>query len=341
MQKFRPSWFGNGSGTDSVLIFRVWFNYFLTHPLSFILTRRVLAMIQKALISLLFCLLILASGCTAVEKLPALSSMESGPDSDAYHALAPAPVYTASMSEKALPAGGYSEASDSEISGSDVSNPSEQKIIKTGDLSLQVQDVRKTADSIGEIARAAGGVVQSSSVTAGSEDQYRGTVTIRVPSVRFEVALQSIQDLGKVTSSSISSQDVTEEYVDLDAQKTALEAQLIQYNRILAQAVNVSEILVVQREIERIQVELDRKTGKLKYYDNRISMSTITTRLTEPPQVVTATGYSIASVISEGIAGFSATVVWLVILIMTLLPLIILGAGAYLIYRRWKISRTE
>ncbi|MDD1729468.1 MAG: DUF4349 domain-containing protein [Methanospirillum sp.] len=298
-------------------------------------------MILKALISLLFCLLILASGCTAVQKFPDLSSVENGQGSDAYHAPAPAPVYPRSMSEKSSVAGEVTEASDSDVTDSDVPNPSEPKIIKTGDLSLQVQDVRKTADSIGEIARAGGGVVQSSSVTVGSDDQYRGTITIRVPSVQFEGALKSIQDLGKVTSSSISSQDVTEEYVDLDAQKTALEAQLIQYNRILGQAVNVSEILVVQREIERIQVELDRKIGKLKYYDNRISMSTITTRLTEPPQVVTATGYSIASVISEGIAGFSGTVVWLVILIMTLLPLIILGATACLIYRRWKVSRTE
>ena len=58
--------------------------------------------------------------------------------------------------------------------------------------------------------------------------------------------------------------------------------QLEQYNRILTQAVNVSEILEVQREIERIQVELDRITGKMKYLDTRIAFSVITIRLSEP-----------------------------------------------------------
>ncbi|PKL59126.1 MAG: hypothetical protein CVV33_09435, partial [Methanomicrobiales archaeon HGW-Methanomicrobiales-4] len=215
----------------------------------------------------------------------------------------------------------------------------DQKIIKKGNLQLEVSDVQKSADDIARITESASGVVQSSSVNAGQNDQYSGTVTIRIPSAQFDSALVQVKKLGKIISTSISAEDVTEEYVDLTAQKTALTNQLDQYNHILTQAVNVSEILEVQKEVERVQIELDRITGRMKYMDSRISFSTITIRLSEPAQVVTASSYSFASVISEGISGFTATLVWLVVVVMTLLPVFIIGGILYLIYRRIKLQK--
>ncbi len=234
-------------------------------------------MLPQTLLSLLLCLLILVSGCTALEK--SSDSVFSGSNTmdtygSAQEAAAPAP---APMAEKRMAGGTNPVATPS---GS--LSPSEQKIINTADLSLQVPDVRKAAESVREIASSFDGAIQSSSVSAGREDRYSGVVTVRVPSAKFEETLKAIQSLGKVITSSVTAQDVTEEYVDLDAQKTALTNQLAQYNRILGQAVNVSEILEVQREIERIQVELDRITGKMKYLDNRVAFSTLTIHLSEP-----------------------------------------------------------
>ncbi len=290
-------------------------------------------MLPQTLLSMLLCVLILVSGCTALEKssdsvFPSNTMDEYG---SAQEAAAPAPA----MAEKRMAGGASAAASPSESLSS-----SEQKIINTADLSLQVPDVRKTAESVREIAASVDGTIQSSSVSAGREDRYTGLITIRVPSAKFDEALKSLQTLGKVLTSSVSAQDVTEEYVDLEAQKIALTNQLAQYNRILGQAVNVSEILQVQREIERVQVELDRITGKMKYMDNRVAFSTLTIRLSEPESAVPTTGYSLSSVISEAISGFTDTVVWLVILVMTLLPVIILAAAGYFIYTRWKIRRS-
>ncbi|HWQ64993.1 MAG TPA: DUF4349 domain-containing protein [Methanospirillum sp.] len=290
-------------------------------------------MLPQTLLSLLLCLIILVSGCTALDK-PVDSITPAAHVSDAYGSAeraAPAPL----AEKKAT--GGTNLA----VQSSETLTQSDQKIINTADISLQVSDVRKIADSIKEIVTTSEGVIQSSSVSAGREDKYTGVVTVRVPSSKFDETLKEIQNLGKVTTSSVSAQDVTEEYVDLDAQKNALTNQLTQYNRILGQAVNVSEILEVQREIERIQVELDRITGKMKYLDNRVAFSTITVRLSEPASVVPSPGYSITSVISQAIGGFADTVVWLVIMIMTLLPIIILGAVGVIIYSRWKVRRSD
>ncbi|HIH27251.1 MAG TPA: DUF4349 domain-containing protein, partial [Methanoregulaceae archaeon] len=136
-------------------------------------------------------------------------------------------------------------------------------------------------------------------------------------------------------SESLSADDVTEEYVDLQARRTALASQLVQYNRIMERAENVSEILEVQVQIERVQVELDRIDGRLKYLDNRVDYATITVALQEPEPVGGGEGFSFVSVINESIAGFLAVTAGLIIILISIIPLIILGAVAYVLYRWW------
>lgn len=217
----------------------------------------------------------------------------------------------------------------------------EQKIIRTANIRLEVKNVTFSTGEVQEIAKKFDGLVQSSSVQATSKNRYSGTVTIRIPAEHFDLAISEISAIGIILSSSVNAEDVTEEYVDLQAQRDALSYQLDQYNRLLTKGQNVSEILEVQKEIERVQVELDRIVGKMKYLDNRISLSTITVGLSEPAQLETPGGYSLPSVISEGIAGFVNTVVWLFIAILTILPLVLVGGAGYVLYKRWKIGKTE
>jgi hypothetical protein len=290
---------------------------------------------SKALIYCLLLSLILVCGCTGLEKVQepyAVYESFSG-EADKYDSVsasAPTQGVADSYLEKSARSSSPEDPSDTRL---------DQKIIKTASLRLEVSDVPTTTHEIEKIAQANEGLIQSSSVTVGQNNQYSGSVTIQVPSSSFEITLEKVSAIGKVISSSVTSDDVSEEYVDLVAQKKALSNQLEQYNRILTKAINVSEILEVQREIERVQVELDRITGRMKYIDSRVSFSTIKISLSEPAQVVTATGHSVASVISEGFTGFVETLVWIIVFILTLLPLIILGGISYFIYQRWKKRR--
>lgn len=287
-------------------------------------------MLKEVILTIVACTCILIAGCTATDRLldhtevPGLMPEES------------AKMMSAPASEQYLPPSDIMREGGSKNADSIADISTEPKIIRTANLQLEVTDVRNITTEIQSIAESALGTVQSSSVSAGYNNQYSGTITIRIPSEKFEMVVQEIESLGKVLSSSTSADDVTEEYVDLAAQKNAQTNQLAQYNRILVQAVNVSEILEVQREIERVQVDLDRIVGRMKYLDSRVSLSTISIRLTEPARVTTSTGYSIATVISEGIEGFISTLVWLVVACMTFLPLILVGGAGYLIYKRWK-----
>jgi len=212
----------------------------------------------------------------------------------------------------------------------------DQMIIKTSQIHLEVQNVTAALDPVRSVATVHGGYVGSLSVYTQYGDRLYGTVTIRVPAREFESAVAEIKILGTLKSESLSAEDVTEEYVDLQARRTALASQLAQYTRILEKAENVSDILEVQVQIERVQVEIDRIDGRLKYLDNRVEYGTITVTLTEPEPVGGREGFSVISVINEGIAGFLAVTAGLVIILISVVPLIILGAAVYGLYRWWK-----
>ncbi len=211
----------------------------------------------------------------------------------------------------------------------------DQKIIRSADLTLEVVNVSHAAQEIAAISSLHDGRIQQSSVQAGKNSRYSGVITVRVPGTQFTTVLTGIRDLGMVIREDISAEDVTEEYIDLSARKNAYSNQIAHNTRLFEKAVNVSEILEIQKEIDRVQVELDRVTGRMKYLDSRVDYSTITIRLSEPEQLEGPTGHSAAGVLSSGFQGLVETLVWMVITILTLLPLIILVAILYVMYRRW------
>jgi hypothetical protein len=217
----------------------------------------------------------------------------------------------------------------------------DQKIIRTASVNLEVGNVTTMLEPVKSIATAHGGYIGSMSVNTQYGDRLYAVLTMRVPAREFDATISAIKTLGTIRSESLSADDVTEEYVDLQARRTALASQLAQYNRIMERAVNVSEILEVQVQIERVQVELDRIDGRLKYLDNRVDYGTITVTLEEPEPVGGGDGFSIVSVINESIAGFLAVTAGLFILLISIIPLIILGIIAYVIYRWWRKRKGE
>jgi hypothetical protein len=217
--------------------------------------------------------------------------------------------------------------------GSD--NGIETKIIKTASLTIEVRDVPGAVESLITIAAQKGGYLSSTNVQKGYNDRLSGLIVIRIPQTEFENALSGVKTIGTVKSSSTQGQDVTEEFVDLHAQKTSYQNQLAQYNTIMKQSTRIEDIIKVQEQIDRVQIELNRLEGRLKYLNSRIDLSTITVSLQEPEPVGGVTGHTFISTINEGIAGFFGMIDAIIILLFTLLPLIILGGIGYGMYR-WK-----
>lgn len=288
---------------------------------------------QRSLIILFICV-ILVSGCTGVEQMQNFGGdVRSSGSGEAVSYAAPASYATPAPMAKMVSPERAEESDSAKIS------PDEQKIIRTADITIEVSDVRSTVAGIGDLAENAKGLVQTSSVSVQNRDHYSGFVTIRIPERSFDQVITDIQKFGTVVKQNIKGEDVTEEYIDIAAQKSALQNQLLQYNRIMEKANNVTEILDVQQEIERVQVSLDRIEGKIRYLDNRISLSTISVTVKEP-ETVSTSGQSITSIISEGLSGFIGTVIWLFVLLLTLLPILILVAIILILYR-WKKGKNK
>jgi hypothetical protein len=226
-------------------------------------------------------------------------------------------------------------------SGSTTSLPGagiETKIIKTGQATIEVRDVVASVEALKALAVQKGGYLSSSNLQKNYNNQLFATVVLRVPQSQFDPVMEGVKAVGTVKSVSTSGEDVTEEYVDLTARKVAYQNQLEAYNRIMAKGDKVEDILKVQQQVERVQVELDRIEGRMRYLNNKIDLSTITVNLQEPEPVGGETGHSFISAINEGIRGFFGMIDVIIILVLTLLPLIILGGAAYGIYR-WRKER--
>lgn len=235
-------------------------------------------------------------------------------------------AYTGSPGSAPVPAGTSSSGIDT-------------KIIKTAFFTIEVKDVSGTVETLKNLASERGGYVSSTNIQKNYNNRLTGSVILRVPAAEFDAALAGVKALGTVKSASTQGQDVTEEYVDLQAQKNSYQNQLAQYNEIMKKAVKVEDVITVQQQIDRVQTELNRLEGRLKFLDSRIDLSTITVNLQEPEPVGGETGHNFVTTINEGIAGFFGMIDALIIILFTLLPLVILGGAVYGVYR-WRKGKT-
>ena len=214
----------------------------------------------------------------------------------------------------------------------------ETKIIKTGTATIEVNDVTASADALKALAVQKGGYLSSSNIQKNTNNRLYATVVLRVPQAQFEPTMEGVKAVGTIKSVSTSGQDVTEEYVDLQAQKTSYQNQLAQYNAIMKKADKIEDVIKIQAQINQVQTALDRIEGRMRYLDSRIDLSTITVNLQEPEPVGGETGHSFITAINEGITGFLGTIDALIILFFTFLPLIIIGGAAWGVYR-WRKNK--
>jgi hypothetical protein len=163
-------------------------------------------------------------------------------------------------------------------------------VIKTGDVTLRLEEdgLQGALSRVVDVAKSHGGFVLSTSV----EDQgdRSGTVVIRVPAGSFEEALADARALGEVVREQVSGEDVSQEFVDLEARLRNFEAQESVLLDLMAESDSVADTLRVQRELQDVQLEIERLRGRLRYLRDQTDLSTITLRLRESDPVVAGTG---------------------------------------------------
>jgi hypothetical protein len=154
-----------------------------------------------------------------------------------------------------------------------------QMLIYTAELALQVEQggFSATIDRVVDLAIRMGGYVAS---------HDNATVQVRVPSLLFRDALKEIEKLGLVVNRSVNAQDVSEEFHDLEIRLKSLKATRDRLEQFLTRAKDIQEVLSVERELSRVNTEIDRIEGRMRYLAARAAFSTITVRLQPKPTTV-------------------------------------------------------
>lgn len=293
-----------------------------------VVMRRTYGVLILILISIV--LGILASGCVSQET--GGRTQYIGSDDVEYGAALKSQAYSLENT-----GGIVSDSSDEMVEESEL-----RKVITTADLAIDVDDASAAVDEIISITQVAGGFVSSSSVYDnyyGESTGKAGYVTVRIPQSGFTSVMGEIEALGTVTSKSISGRDVTEEYVDLSARLGNLERQELRLLEILNMTTTVDEVLDVERELGRIRGEIESLTGRLNYLNDRVDLSTINVRVSEPRPITHSWG--LRDALSDSVNGFISTVNGLIVLIGYVLPILIFVTvgGGVIIFIRNRVRR--
>ncbi len=227
--------------------------------------------------------------------------------------------------------GGGSKGSGDQLISSQVPQVGPQ-IVKTATLQLGIghgsfddkaAEAHVVADSLG------GFVVESFASQGSGKRIAEGSLVMRMPAESYDTALSRLRGLGKVERLEESGQDVSKEFVDLNArirQLRAVEAQLLE---LLQRADDVPAALAVQTQLSQVQLDLEQARGRLQYLENRVAFATISLSMHElvavPPN---GGGFSIVDAWATAGSAFLTVVGWIFIGIAVAAPiLILLGLG--------------
>ena len=228
----------------------------------------------------------------------------------------------------------------------------ERKIIRNANLTLETPTPEDAGRKIAAIAESKGGfVVTSDTKTTNSASGAASTsvqITVRVPAAQFDAAVDEIRKTSnRVVQEKVAGQDVTEEFIDLEARINAKKALEAQFLEIMKQSRSVTDALEVQRQLSEVRGEIEKLEGRRKFLENQTALSTIVVSLQPPTQFAASSSgffYELGRAFSDGINAALAVVLFLIRAFLALLPiLILLGVPLWLLWRylRRKIQRRK
>lgn len=155
--------------------------------------------------------------------------------------------------------------------------PQERKIITNGNIRMEVANVNASIEKINVLTKRFGGYFSNQN-EGHSHYSLHGDFTIRIPSDQLETFIHELRkEAVKIEHSSIQAKDVTEEYLDITTRlKTKKEVYARYIDILKTHAQSIDEILKVERQIGKIQEEIESMEGRLKYLQNKTALSTLT-----------------------------------------------------------------
>ena len=245
------------------------------------------------------------------------------------------------LSEVALDSAATAPASTSRSGQSDALAGA--MLVRTGTASVLVDSLDPAIAKVRQIASRVGGVVADVSVQNGNDQNATASIELRMPSARFDEAVNGLAPLGKVEAVNVSVEDVGEEFVDVTARvenAKRLEARLVEL--LATRTGKLGDVLQVERELARVREEIERYEGRLRYLRARASISRLTVTVHEPLPLVAATpaDHPIRDAFKQAWRNFVGVLVAIIASLGVLVPLGAIGGVAWLVLRQRLPART-
>jgi hypothetical protein len=165
--------------------------------------------------------------------------------------------------------------------------PQDRKLIREGRATLEVVSVDATLARLHDLTRQAGGYTTSETRSRDEERVNHGKIECRVPAGKLHSLTAALKSLGTVESLTLSANDITEEYFDLEMRlrnARALETRLLAL--VERPANKLSDLLEVERELARVRGEIDQMEGRRRFWDKRVVLSALSVSVHEPVPTV-------------------------------------------------------
>jgi hypothetical protein len=281
------------------------------------------------------------TGCFAS---PGTSTTSSSGGSEAARqsvAVAPQAAGTAAMNA-GLPSGVPSKDLGAGT-GTDASTiPASQKlIVRNKTMRIEVDAVSGAIDKLRTMASRDGAdITQLQVATTTDQPIYRplaegesmpsgnaalqAFVVIRVPAAKYQAFIDEAAKLGKVLIQTETTDDVTQQHIDLKARLDNLKAEEVRLRDFFTKAKNVTEMLQIEQELSRVRGEIESMAAQVAYLERQAAMATVTIELAEPKPLVRPTGvdWGVGSAFTSSVRAFVQT---LNVLIVMLGPILALG----------------
>ena len=202
----------------------------------------------------------------------------------------------------------------------------ERKIIRNADLQLEANAPEEAQTKISRIAETKGGfVVETQSSASDVKANVRDTVsmTVRVPSAKFDEALNEIRGTAsRVIVENVKGEDVTEEFIDIEARLKTQKALETQFLEIMKRSNSVADALNVQTEIARVRGEIEKIEGRKRFLESQASLSTIKIRLQTPAAFSANTAGFFGKLGQAFGSGFDAALSFILVLVTAVIALL-------------------
>lgn len=201
----------------------------------------------------------------------------------------------------------------------------DRQVIRTGYMSMRVEDVKGSAFEVHGLVTAYRGVISSEDLQSTDDSSY-ATITAQIPADRLDEFIQAVSKLGTVDSVNVSAQDVTSQVVDLDARISALETSIERLTDLLAQASRIEDLLVIETQLSQRQSELDALTAQRTWLGDQVAMSTLSVSLSPLTQVTEVDAPGFVSGLQSGWSAFLSLIMVAVTALGFFLPFLVVLA---------------